>query len=213
MSTTQLTKPVRPGILYTVSAPSGAGKTSLVRELIKTTPDICVSVSHTTRASRPGEENGVNYHFVSKNVFDEMLQKTSFLEHAFVFGNHYGTSKDWVDSHLKAGKDVILEIDWQGAQQVRKQLSETVSIFILPPSQLSLRKRLTGRGQDDQSIIDARMAEATEEMAHYVESDFLLINDNFKTALEEFRAIILADRLSLKQQQISQQDLLKDLLS
>ncbi|GAB1265609.1 guanylate kinase [Aurantivibrio infirmus] len=213
MSTSQTKTPVRPGILYTVSAPSGAGKTSLVRELIKSTPDICVSISHTTRPSRPREEDGVNYHFVSKSVFDDMLQKTAFLEHALVFGNFYGTSKEWVDCALKSGKDVILEIDWQGAQQVRKQLPNTISIFILPPSQTSLRNRLTERGQDDQSIIDARMAEATEEMTHYVESDFIVINDDFETALNEFRSIILANRLSLNQQQITQQDLLKDLLS
>lgn len=201
------------GTLYTVSAPSGAGKTSLVKALVESTQDIGVSVSHTTRDIRPGEENGVNYHFVSHADFEQMLEQKAFLEHAPVFGNFYGTSQAWVEDTLNSGQDVILEIDWQGAAQVRKLLPETVGVFILPPSKAALRQRLTGRGQDDDSVIDARMAEAESESSHYVETDFLIINDDFDTALEEFRAVIFSQRLQLNKQKLRHDALLKDLLS
>lgn len=201
------------GTLYTVSAPSGAGKTSLVKALVESTDDIGVSVSHTTRDIRPGEEDGVNYHFVSHAEFEDMLTESAFLEHAPVFGNFYGTSQSWVEKTLLSGQDVILEIDWQGAAQVRRLLPETIGVFILPPSKSALRARLTGRGQDDSSVIDARMAEAESESSHYVETDYLIINDDFDKALEEFRAIIFSQRLKLESQQIRHADLLADLLN
>lgn len=201
------------GTLYTVSAPSGAGKTSLVKALVDSLSGIQVSVSHTTRACRPGEQDGVNYHFVSQDAFMAMLDQTAFLEHAKVFDNFYGTSKVWVEETLNKGIDVILEIDWQGAEQVRKQLPDTVGIFILPPSEATLRERLTQRGQDDDSIIERRMRDARNEIAHYVESDYLIINDVFDVALSEFRSIITAGRLSLAKQQARHQQLLTGLLS
>ena len=201
------------GTLYTVSAPSGAGKTSLVKSLVESTTEIGVSVSHTTRDKRPGEEDGVNYHFVSHDRFKSMLDSNAFLEHAPVFGNFYGTSQAWVEGALNCGQDVILEIDWQGAAQVRRLLPEIVGVFILPPSKAALRQRLTGRGQDDSSVIDARMAEAENESSHYIETDYLIINDDFEAALEEFRAIVLAQRLNLRAQQVRHDDLLKELLS
>ena len=201
------------GTLYIVSAPSGAGKTSLVNALIASTTDICVSVSHTTRPIRPGEVNGRNYHFVTPEQFQTMLASSDFLEHASVFGNLYGTSKAWVEQERNQGKDVILEIDWQGAQQVRRLIPDTIGIFILPPSRECLLKRLTERGQDNQTVIDTRMAQATQEMTHYVEYDYLIINDQFDQALAEFQAIITSQRLNLAQQQQRQQNLLINLLS
>ncbi|MBU3068598.1 guanylate kinase [Aestuariicella sp. G3-2] len=201
------------GTLYTVSAPSGAGKTSLVKALIDTTDNVMVSVSHTTRAMRPGEEDGVNYHFVDRDVFTHMAKDNAFLEHAEVFGNLYGTSTQWVKDTLDSGTDVILEIDWQGAQQVRRLIPETVGVFILPPSREELTRRLTGRGQDDSSIIDARMQEAISEMSHYVEASFVIINDDFDVALKDFQAILLATRLTLENQQQRHGPLLTSLLS
>jgi len=201
------------GSLFTISAPSGAGKTSLVKALIESTGDIQVSVSHTTRPRRPGEVNGVNYHFVDVPEFTAMLDECDFLEHAQVFGNYYGTSKRWVEEALASGTDVILEIDWQGAAQVRRLLPDTVGIFILPPSLETLRLRLDNRGQDDNDIIERRLAEAREEMSHYVEADYVVVNDNFDTALTELRAIILAHRLALGKQQQRHTALLNNLLS
>lgn len=201
------------GTLYTVSAPSGAGKTSLVKALIDTTSHLLVSVSHTTRSMRPGEADGVNYHFVSKEQFADMLSQNQFLEHAEVFGNYYGTSSLWVEETLAKGEDVILEIDWQGAQQVRHLIADAISIFILPPSREALYQRLTGRGQDDASIIDARMQEAINEMSHYVEGQYVIINDEFEQALTEFRAIIIAQRLTQQNQQRRHSQLLRELLS
>lgn len=201
------------GTLYTVSAPSGAGKTSLVKALIDTTFDIQVSVSHTTRAMRPGEKNGVNYNFVSQNEFAAMLEQAAFLEHAQVFDNYYGTSSQWVEDTLISGQDVILEIDWQGAAQIRKLLPQTRGIFILPPSQCALRERLNNRGQDPKDIIERRMRDAKNEMTHYVESDFLIINDDFEVALNDFQAIIKAERLTQNKQQKRHQALLSNLLA
>jgi len=201
------------GTLFTVSAPSGAGKTSLVKALIESTPGLCVSVSHTTRPMRPGEQNGVNYHFVEAEEFHAMLDGAEFLEHAQVFGNLYGTSQTWVEAQLNAGTDVILEIDWQGAQQVKRLLPQTLSIFILPPSRATLKQRLTARGQDDTAIIAARMAEATEEMSHYVEGDFLVVNQDFDKALGELQAIITCQRLRTSRQQENLDQLLQDLLA
>lgn len=201
------------GTLYTVSAPSGAGKTSLVKALIDNTDDIKVSVSHTTRAIRPGEVDGVNYHFVKPEQFQAMLGDSAFLEQAEVFGNSYGTSQAWVEDTLASGLDVILEIDWQGAQQVKSLVPHTRGIYILPPSQAALQDRLTGRGQDDSSIIDARMAEAVSEMSHYVEADFVIINDDFIVALSEFTSVIKAERLGQQKQQRRHVELLKALLA
>ncbi len=201
------------GTLYTVSAPSGAGKTSLVKALIESTAAICVSVSHTTRPIRPGEVDGVNYHFVDRAAFTAMIDRNAFLEQAEVFGNFYGTSHQWVENTLSNGEDVILEIDWQGAQQVRHLLPDTVGIFILPPSREELNRRLTGRGQDDAAVIDRRMQEAINEMTHYGEAQFIIINEDFDQALNEFRAVILAQRLTLANQQRKQQQLLANLLS
>ncbi|AFU99704.1 guanylate kinase [Simiduia agarivorans] len=201
------------GNLYTVSAPSGAGKTSLVQALVDSTPGIRVSVSHTTRAMRPGEVEGVNYHFVSQDTFMEMLGEAQFLEHARVFNNLYGTSKVWVEAQLAAGTDVILEIDWQGAQQVRKLFEDAIGLFILPPSRDALRARLTGRGQDSEDIIDGRMQEAINEMTHYVEADYLIINDDFDTALQEFRSLVISQRLTQLHQSSRHAQLLQELLS
>jgi len=202
----------RTGTLYTVSAPSGAGKTSLVAALIENCQDLCVSISHTTRAMRPGETDGVNYHFVAEEKFLAMLERTEFLEHARVFGNLYGTSQIWVEEQLAAGIDVILEIDWQGAKQVKRLLPATLAIFILPPSRVTLLQRLTARGQDDSTIIEGRMAQAVEEMSHYPESDFLVVNDDFDQALGGLQAIIASQRLTTGHQQQVLTDLLDDLL-
>lgn len=201
------------GTLFTVSAPSGAGKTSLVKALVDSDSQVTVSVSHTTRPMRPGERDGVNYHFVSRDEFLDMLARDAFLEHAQVYGdNYYGTSRAWVEETLAAGRDVVLEIDWQGATQVRRLMPETVGIFILPPSQQALRERLTGRGQDEQSVIDKRMAQAIDEMSHYVEADYLVINDNFDRALAELRAVVVAQRQRLQRQQQRHGALLQALL-
>lgn len=201
------------GTLYTVSAPSGAGKTSLVNALIERDSSVRVSVSHTTRPMRPGENDGVNYHFVSAENFRAMLEKAEFLEHAQVFGNLYGTSQAWVEQQLATGIDVILEIDWQGAQQVKRLMPDTQAIFILPPSRETLLQRLNARGQDDSAIIEARMAEAVEEMSHYVESDYLVVNQDFDLALGALRAIVASHRLRTRQQQAAIEPLLKELLS
>jgi guanylate kinase len=201
------------GILYTISAPSGAGKTSLVNALLERCQGLRVSVSHTTRAMRPGEEHGVNYHFIEEAQFIAMLEAAEFLEHAQVFGNLYGTSQQWVEQQLALGTDVILEIDWQGAQQVKRLLPDTQSIFILPPSREALAQRLNARGQDDPDIIAARMAEATEEMSHYVEGDYLVVNSEFDQALAELQSIVTCQRLRISRQQAELEDLLHDLLN
>ncbi|TDG15707.1 guanylate kinase [Seongchinamella unica] len=203
----------RTGTLYTVSAPSGAGKTSLVAALVERTEDLRVSVSHTTREKRSEEVHGVNYHFVGEDDFLAMLEDAAFLEHAKVFGNLYGTSQAWVEEQLEAGIDVILEIDWQGAAQVKRLLPETRAIFILPPSRLTLLQRLTARGQDDSTTIESRMAEAVEEMSHYVESDFLVVNEDFDKALAELQAIVSCHRLATDKQRQTLEALLNKLFS
>ena len=209
--------PVR-GNLFTVSAPSGAGKTSLVNALVATDERLRVSVSNTTRAIRPGETDGVNYHFTEAAVFEQMINDGSFLEYATVFGNSYGTSKIWVNEQLELGFDVILEIDWQGALQAHQWLmteqgSAGVGIFILPPSLDALRSRLEGRGQDGSDVIDGRMAAAVDEMSHFEQTDYLIINDDFDIALADLKAVILATRLRLSQQQRQFQPLLASLLA
>lgn len=201
------------GSLYIVSAPSGAGKTSLVSKLIQEDSSIVVSISSTTRAMRPGEENGVNYHFLSVEEFKEKIAQGDFLEHAEVFDNFYGTSKSSVESQLKAGKDVILEIDWQGAQQVRELMPDATSIFILPPSKEELLRRLTGRGTDSEEIIQRRMRDAESEMSHYPEFDYIVINNNFDIALKELHSIFCAQRLTKNKQIEAHKNLLANLVN
>lgn len=183
------------GILFIVSAPSGAGKTSLLRALLPTDDNLVLSVSHTTRAPRPGEKDGVHYHFVPEDKFLQMAARGAFLEQAEVFGNYYGTSEATVRRQLLSGHDLVLEIDWQGARQVRKAFPDAVSIFIAPPSIEALRERLSGRGQDDQATIERRMADARRELSHYAEYDYLVINDLFEQALEELKCIVHSERL------------------
>jgi guanylate kinase len=202
-----------PGNLYIISAPSGAGKTSLVNALIPMLDDLKVSISHTTRTRRPGEVDGVNYHFTTQEQFKRMLDEGAFLESAQVFGNYYGTSQQWVQETLTAGYDVILEIDWQGAQQVRQLMSGATSIFVLPPSRATLLERLTKRGQDPADVIAQRMAAAISEMSHYAEADYLVVNDHFDTALLELRAILVAGRLHVLKQQQRHAQRLAELLS
>ncbi|RDX36604.1 guanylate kinase [Kangiella sp. HD9-110m-PIT-SAG07] len=201
------------GTLYVVSAPSGAGKTSLLKAVLHNMPELKLSISHTTRQQRPGETNGQDYHFVSVEAFQQMLEKNEFLEHAEVFGNYYGTSQVWLESQLEQGHDVVLEIDWQGARQVRDLMPECRSIFILPPSQDELLNRLTGRGQDSEDVIQSRMAAANREIQHYDEYDYLLINDDFEIACKELASIFSARRLRLESQQVRQRALLQELLS
>ena len=181
------------GILFIVSAPSGAGKTSLLRALLPTDHNLVLSVSHTTRPPRPGEVDGVDYYFVSVEEFMRLAGEGAFLEQAEVFGNYYGTSEAGVRAQLAGGQDVVLEIDWQGARQVRKTFPGAVSIFIVPPSIEALRERLSGRGQDDEAIIERRMAEARKELSHY--PDYLMVNDRFEEALEDLGAIVRSERL------------------
>lgn len=201
------------GQLYVISAPSGAGKTSLVAALLQQDNQIRVSISHTTRAPRPGEQDGVNYHFVDKQTFDTRITENDFLEYAQVFDNFYGTSQTAVEAQLNAGFDVILEIDWQGAQQIRQLRPDVTTIFILPPSIDALRTRLTGRGQDSQEIIERRMHDAVNEMRHYDAFDYLVINDTFDTALNELNAIFLTQRLQMARQKQQAEPLLTTLLA
>jgi len=188
------------GILFIVSAPSGAGKTSLLKVLLEEAEGLGVSVSHTTRAPRPGEQNGVHYHFVDIPTFEAMVAEGGFLEHARVFDNYYGTSAAGVRSELERGCDLVLEIDWQGARQVREHFPEAVSIFILPPSVEELRRRLSARGQDSDEVVERRMQSAMDELSHFDEYDYLVINDRFEDALEDLRTLVRAERLRLRRQ-------------
>jgi guanylate kinase len=200
------------GTLFTVSAPSGAGKTSLVEALIEAEPNLKVSVSHTTRAMRPGETDGVNYHFCSKEQFTQMLEHGDFLEHANVYGNLYGTSQAFVERELAQDHDVVLEIDWQGAGQIKRLRPSTCAIFILPPSMAALRERLSRRGQDDAETIEQRLAAAVSDMSHYVEADYLVINDVFDQALMDLRSIVQSQRLRTVRQANRLRPRLADLL-
>lgn len=202
-----------PGSLYIVAAPSGAGKTSLVRALVSSLDNVVVSVSTTTRAARPGETDGVDYHFVDVSAFEGLIAAGRFLEHARVFDNYYGTSLDVVKSQLDQGLDVILEIDWQGAQQVRERMSSCRSVFILPPSRQILEQRLRARGQDGETLISRRMRDAVSEMSHYGEFDYLIVNDDFDQALAELRAIFTARRQETSLQRLRHRDLIGRLLS
>lgn len=190
------------GRLYVVAAPSGAGKTTLVRLLLDSEPDVRLSISYTTRSPRPGEENGREYHFVDAATFRVMMARGDFLEWAEVHGNFYGTSKKWIADQLADGSDVLLEIDWQGAQQVREAFPEALGVFILPPSMEELTRRLTGRGTDSVDVIERRLAAAQAEMRHVVEFDYVIINDSLERALEDLRAVVRASRLTLEGQRV-----------
>ena len=189
------------GVLFVVSAPSGAGKTSLLKALIPSDPQLRLSVSHTTRAPRPGEQDGVHYHFVDRPQFEQMVAEGAFLEHAQVFDNLYGTAEATVRDLLAGGHDAVLEIDWQGARQVRKRFPDAVGIFIVPPSVAALRERLGGRGQDSLEVIERRMRDARRELSHYGEYDYLVVNDVFERALDDLRAIVVAERLRRPRQE------------
>jgi len=204
---------VKPPKLFILSAASGTGKTSLASALVQSMPGVETSISHTTRKARPGEQNGVHYHFVDQPTFDAMVMRGEFLEHATVFGNSYGTSRATVERELAAGRDVLLEIDWQGAQQVRRSYPAAVSLFILPPSHHALSERLRRRGEDNDEAIGKRTAEAVIEMSHHHEYDYVIVNDRFDDAVADLRAIIRAERLRTSRQARRREALLRDLLS
>ena len=183
------------GILFIVSAPSGAGKTSLVKALLEQNTGLTLSVSCTTRAPRSGEQDGVHYHFLDRDRFQSGVAAGEFMEHAEVFGNLYGTRESDLRNHLASGRDLILEIDWQGARQVRKRFATAVSLFILPPSIEELERRLRGRGTDTEEVIARRLAQARDDLSHWAEYDYLVINDRFESALADLGAIVAAERL------------------
>ncbi len=203
------------GILYIVSAPSGAGKSSLIQALLKTQPlyDTQLSVSHTTRKKRPGEVEGEHYFFVSEEKFLQMIKDGCFLEYARVFENYYGTSREAVEKILSTGVDVFLDIDWQGAEQIRARMPSVRTIFMLPPSKEELYRRLRGRGQDSEEIITRRMEQAVAEMNHYAEYDYLILNDDFNLALSDLKAIVRVERLRLWRQQQRHETLIGKLLA
>lgn len=199
--------------LYIVSAPSGAGKTSLVRALVEKTDNLIISISYTTRQKRPSETDGVNYHFVSVEKFQTMIEQNEFLEYAKVFGYLYGTSKAWISTQLEKNKDVVLEIDWQGAQQIKKIFPDSVSIFVVPPSLETLETRLKSRGQDSSEVIQQRMKQASAECRHLVDFHYLVINDDFETAVRDLRTIVNSHRLKLSVQQKKYPKLIENLIS
>jgi len=206
------------GNLFIVAAPSGAGKSSLIsallrRDALSSPSHMCVSVSHTTRAPRPAERDGEHYHFVSRNEFEALIAQKAFFEWAEVFGNYYGTSRLAIEENLQQGKDVFLDIDWQGARQVKQQHPDACSIFILPPSITTLRQRLEQRGQDSAEVIEKRMRQAQDEMRHYDEFDFVIINDHFETALAQLASIVSARGLRQSKQTQRHQHLLSALLA
>ena len=188
------------GTLFIISAPSGGGKTSLVKTLLEAEHEVKLSVSHTTRRARPGEMNGRDYHFVTPAEFEHMLAAGEFLENAVIYGNRYGTSRKWIAEQLKHGCDILLEIDWQGAQQVRELMPGTVSVFILPPSLEALEQRLKGRSQDSPEVVARRLAAARQEIGHVGEFDYVIINEDFNRAAQDLVSIIRAERLKLSRQ-------------
>ena len=200
------------GTLYIVAAPSGAGKSSLVNALLERERDIVLSISHTTRPPRPGDVDGEHYHFVNRGVFERLVADGAFLEHAEVFGNLYGTSRSAVEPVLAQGRDVLLEIDWQGARQVRKVMPDCVSIFILPPSREELERRLRTRAADSAVTIARRLAESVEEIAHVDDFDYVIVNDQFADALADLRAIVATRRLRREAQTKRHAALIADLL-
>ena len=201
------------GTLFVVSAPSGAGKTSLVNALLESETNVMLSVSHTTRAPRASEDEGVDYHFVDREKFAAMCSADQFLEHAEVFGNRYGTSRQQVDMHLERGTDVILDVDWQGARQIRQHMPGSVSVFILPPSWAVLEQRLRDRRTDSSEVIEKRMRAARGELSHFSEFDFLLVNEDFQRAVEAFRLIVRASRLRVAPQRARHEGLIRELLA
>ncbi len=200
------------GNLFIVSAPSGAGKTSLVRALLATDPCVQLSISFTTRAPRPGEAEGRDYNFISKELFEAMQARGEFLESAHVHGNYYGTSRKWIEDARLEGRDILLEIDWQGALQVRRLVVGTVGIFILPPSVDALRARLKGRGQDSIEVIERRVAAAREEMSHVGEFDYVIINDHMEEAEQDLVSIVRAERLKFGRQMERHRELIQPLI-
>ncbi|MGB5856163.1 MAG: guanylate kinase [Oceanisphaera sp.] len=204
------------GTLFIISSPSGAGKSSLIRALLERPSadgKLQVSVSHTTRAERPGEEDGIHYHFINQPEFKALIKRGAFYEWAEVFDNYYGTSREWIDEQLAKGIDILLDIDWQGARQIREQSPSAKSIFILPPSRIELERRLNARQQDSAAVIKGRMDKAVSEMSHYDEYDYLLVNDDFDQALNRLSAIIEAERANTDKQAIRYQNLLSGLLA
>lgn len=200
------------GQLFIITAPSGAGKTSIVKATMENMPRLKKSISFTTRPMRPGEKEGVDYHYIDTKAFLQMRDSGDFLEYAEVFGNHYGTSKKWLKQRLEANNDVILEIDWQGAQQVRRVFPDATSIFILPPSKSTLLSRLRSRGQDSEEVISRRTLEAVTEMSHFDEFDYTVINDDFDTAVQDTLAIIRSQRVKTEVQKTINSKLIKELL-
>ena len=201
------------GLLFVVSAASGTGKTSLVKALLDRVTNLHVSVSHTTRGQRPGELDGVHYHFTEKDSFLALVEQGGFIEYAEVFGNYYGTAQATVKEQLAKGHDVLLEIDWQGAQQVRKLFPDSKQIFILPPSQFDLRQRLSNRGTDSVEVIERRLGCAVEDMQQYVNFDYVIINDDFNKALHDLESIIIANRLVITQQASRHQKMISELIT
>ncbi len=200
------------GKLFIVCAPSGAGKTSLVRALLEKDPQVMLSISYTTRAMRPGEVDGRDYHFVSREQFIAMLERSEFVESAEVYGNLYGTSQAWLQEAMRQGKDIILEIDWQGAAAVGKIFPDALGLFILPPSLAALKTRLRGRGQDSEEVIERRLAAAREDISHLNEFDYVIINNEFDIALADLQAIFRAERLRLARQTARHRNLISELI-
>ena len=201
------------GCLFIVAAPSGGGKTSLVKKLVQDLANIDVSVSHTTRDRRSAEVNGKDYFFIDEPEFQRMVDEQAFVEHAKVFNHYYGTSVAQIKDRLHAGVDVVLDIDWQGAQQIRQSFADAVSVFILPPSLDILKQRLMDRQRDDEQVIHNRMQQAHDEISHYSEFDYLIVNDDFDIAANELQAIVIAHRLIMSRQSVQQRKLLSFLLS
>jgi len=200
-----------PGNLFIVSAPSGAGKTSLVSAMLAATPDVDLSISYTTRPPRPGEADGKDYHFVSRETFLAMAERGDFLESAEIYGNLYGTSQSWIQAETANGRDILLEIDWQGAAQVRRVFPDCISIFILPPSLQALESRLKNRGKDSDEVITRRMQTACDEIAHVAEFDYVIINDKLDGAVQQLRAVVVAAGIRRDRQVARHQDLINQL--
>lgn len=201
------------GQLFVVAAPSGGGKTSLIKAIVSHMDNVAVSISYTTRPMRPGEQDGIDYFFVEEATFIDMIHSNAFVEHAKVFNYYYGTSVEQINAHLESGVDIILDIDWQGAEQIRRLFAEAITIFVIPPALKVLEQRLRGRKQDEMEVIHQRMTEAKNEMMHYAEFDYLIVNDVFEQAQTELSAIIVANRLKIKQQVVRQKKLLSFLLT
>jgi guanylate kinase len=201
------------GTLYIIAAASGTGKTSLTKALVSSMPNTKISISHTTRPIKPGEKAGVNYFYLSEKEFRDMAKQNEFIEHAEVFGHNYGTSRSFITDQLQQGYDIILDIDWQGAQQIRAKIPDCITIFLLPPSKQVLRQRLEQRKRDEQNIIEQRLALASSEIAHYNEFDYLVINDDFETALRDLQAIVHTHKLKRTVQTVNQAALINELLS